>query len=191
MYINRPRLRFNGCYISKTTYVRPGENSFQDTNYQPWHLVTYFRYIRFFPEGLALLLTTADGPSLTVGHLRRRGVRHSALMKGCFSLKGNTVLAVFKKQHKSVPVDIHPRFRRRRDPNNNDGSTIVEQVFELVSCIRHWPFEKKKIRDVNILLGFVGIRNSCTQETSALDFALGSICCYNQVPERGTYSYSL
>ena len=34
MFISRPRLQFNGCYISKTSYVRPGENSFQDTNYQ-------------------------------------------------------------------------------------------------------------------------------------------------------------
>ncbi len=34
MFICRPRLQFSGCYISKTSYVRPGENSFQDTNYQ-------------------------------------------------------------------------------------------------------------------------------------------------------------
>ncbi len=34
MFIYRPRLQFHGCYISKTSYVRQGENSFQDTNYQ-------------------------------------------------------------------------------------------------------------------------------------------------------------
>ena len=51
MFIERPRLLFGGCYIGKTTYVRAGENSFQDPNFQPWHLVTYFRYLRFFPEG--------------------------------------------------------------------------------------------------------------------------------------------
>lgn len=46
MYIERPRLQFNGCYISKTTYFRHGENSFQDQYYRPWHLVEYYRYLR-------------------------------------------------------------------------------------------------------------------------------------------------
>lgn len=46
MYLQQPRLRFDGCYISKTTYIRAGENSFQDQYYQPWHLIEYFRYLR-------------------------------------------------------------------------------------------------------------------------------------------------
>jgi F-box protein 9 len=46
MFIERPRLQFNGCYISKTTYVRNGENSFQDQFYRPWHVVEYYRYLR-------------------------------------------------------------------------------------------------------------------------------------------------
>jgi hypothetical protein len=47
MFIERPRLHFNGCYISKTTYVRNGENSFQDQFYRPWHIVEYYRYLRY------------------------------------------------------------------------------------------------------------------------------------------------
>lgn len=47
MYLERPRLRYNGCYISKTSYIRHGENSFQDQFYRPWHLVEYFRYLRW------------------------------------------------------------------------------------------------------------------------------------------------
>ncbi|KAJ8968931.1 hypothetical protein NQ314_002023 [Rhamnusium bicolor] len=46
MYIERPRIHFNGCYISKTTYIRHGENSFQDQFYRPWHLIAYYRYLR-------------------------------------------------------------------------------------------------------------------------------------------------
>ncbi|CAH0552552.1 unnamed protein product [Brassicogethes aeneus] len=46
MFIERARVQFNGCYISKTTYIRHGENSFQDTFYRPWYMVTYFRYLR-------------------------------------------------------------------------------------------------------------------------------------------------
>ena len=40
-----------GVYISRTTYIRQGEQSL-DTFYSPWHLVEYYRYIRFFPDGL-------------------------------------------------------------------------------------------------------------------------------------------
>lgn len=46
MFINKERLHFNGCYISKTTYIRHGENSFQDQFYRPWHMVAYYRYLR-------------------------------------------------------------------------------------------------------------------------------------------------
>lgn len=43
---------FVGVYISKTTYIRYGESSFQDTNYKPCYLVEYYRYLRFFPDGM-------------------------------------------------------------------------------------------------------------------------------------------
>lgn len=46
MYLQRPHINFCGCYISKTTYIRHGENSFQDQFYRPWHVVEYFRYLR-------------------------------------------------------------------------------------------------------------------------------------------------
>lgn len=47
MFIERSRLHFNGCYISKTTYIRQGENNFQDQFYRPCHLVAYYRYLRY------------------------------------------------------------------------------------------------------------------------------------------------
>ena len=69
MFINRPHVVFNGrekleiqrldrlivlgVYISRASYIRQGEQSL-DTFYSPWHLVEYYRYIRFFPDGLFL-----------------------------------------------------------------------------------------------------------------------------------------
>lgn len=40
-----------GVYISKTSYVREGEHSL-DGFYKPYHTVTYYRYLRFFPDGM-------------------------------------------------------------------------------------------------------------------------------------------
>ena len=39
-----------GVYISKTSYVRPGERSL-DNFYKPYHTVVYYRFLRFFPDG--------------------------------------------------------------------------------------------------------------------------------------------
>ncbi|CAG0881551.1 unnamed protein product [Cyprideis torosa] len=72
VWVSQPRPNFNGVYISRTSYVRMGENSFQDTSSRPWHLVEYFRYIRFFPEGYCLTCTTPDPPKQTIPNLRDR-----------------------------------------------------------------------------------------------------------------------
>lgn len=50
-----------GVYIGKSSYIRQGEQSL-DTFYSPWHLVEYYRYIRFFPDGSCL--SSACGTSL-------------------------------------------------------------------------------------------------------------------------------
>ena len=129
MYILRARPYFNGCYISKTSYSRAGENSFQDVNYKPWHLVSYFRYLRFFACGSALMLTTSDSPQNVVTYLKKDWDR-SNLAKGSYSLQDNIMTAVFKK--KAATAEPLSRFRRKKDQNNNTGSTVAEQIFYAV-----------------------------------------------------------
>ena len=44
------RVHLSGCYISKMTYMREGERSFTDHEFcRAWHVVTYYRLIRFLP----------------------------------------------------------------------------------------------------------------------------------------------
>jgi F-box protein 9 len=64
MYMGRAHPLYHGCYITKISYLRHGENSFQDQFYRPWYQVDYYRYLRFFPEGKMLMLTTPDEPHL-------------------------------------------------------------------------------------------------------------------------------
>jgi len=47
MFTDRPQLRTDGAYICKVEYLRPGES---DSYYQPIHVVTYYRYLRFMPD---------------------------------------------------------------------------------------------------------------------------------------------
>lgn len=77
MYLQRPRLNFDGMYISKASYARAGEKGL-DNFYQPWHLVEYYRYLRFFADGTVYFLTTPDEPKLIVGKLKSRGAQTSS-----------------------------------------------------------------------------------------------------------------
>ena len=81
MFRLRPRLRFNGCYISTVNYPRPGANS---TNTLTWgapvHIVTYFRYLRFFRDGTAISLLSVSEPADVVHHLTKENLhdRHAS-----------------------------------------------------------------------------------------------------------------
>ncbi|RFU72645.1 hypothetical protein TARUN_9605, partial [Trichoderma arundinaceum] len=71
MFRNRPRIRFNGCYISTVNYVRSGQAS---TNQATWGgapvlIVTYYRYLRFFRDGTTISLLTTTSPIDVVHHL--------------------------------------------------------------------------------------------------------------------------
>ncbi|GIL57692.1 hypothetical protein Vafri_12858 [Volvox africanus] len=56
MFIHHPHLRFDGLYAARNTYVRTGVVEF--TNHKPVHLVSYFRYYRFLPDGTFLYRTS-------------------------------------------------------------------------------------------------------------------------------------
>ncbi|KAG5931589.1 hypothetical protein E4U53_001692 [Claviceps sorghi] len=73
MFQHRPRIRFNGCYISTVNYVRMGQASTSQATWagSPVHIVTYYRYLRFFRDGTAISLLTTLEPTAVVPHLTR------------------------------------------------------------------------------------------------------------------------
>ncbi|KAF4987786.1 hypothetical protein FDECE_15301, partial [Fusarium decemcellulare] len=93
LFRSRPRIRFNGCYISTVNYVRTGQASTNQITWgSPIHIVTYYRYLRFFRDGsLISLLTTAE-PTDIVHHLTRddlnlhRGAAHPHLPSAVMAL---------------------------------------------------------------------------------------------------------
>lgn len=66
MFIDRPRVNFDGVYISRTRYIRQGDVGFQDVTYRPFHVIRYYRYLRFFPDKRVLILTTNEEPDKIV-----------------------------------------------------------------------------------------------------------------------------
>ncbi|XP_075975953.1 F-box only protein 9 [Anticarsia gemmatalis] len=136
MFVERPRLQLHGCYISKTTYIRHGENSFQDQFYRPWYLIDYYRYLRFFPEGLVLMWTTAEEPAASVGHLKYRHTKPGlGIMSGHYRLIGDKVVVVIKKTNaEKKSTQTSARFRARRKEVEHH-----EQTF-------HMEFELRNVR---------------------------------------------
>jgi F-box protein 9 len=70
LFHRRPRIRFNGCYISTVNYTRPGQSSaFSATWNTPIHIVTYYRYLRFLRDGTCISLLTTSEPADVVPYL--------------------------------------------------------------------------------------------------------------------------
>lgn len=70
LFQRRPRIRFNGCYISTVNYMRPGQSSPTSLTWNsPIHIVTYYRYLRFLRDGTCISLLTTSEPTDVVPHL--------------------------------------------------------------------------------------------------------------------------
>ncbi|KNC96641.1 uncharacterized protein SPPG_07854 [Spizellomyces punctatus DAOM BR117] len=85
MWLDRPRLRRDGLYISRVNYVRTGE---AQSFYAPVHLVTYYRYLRFFPHKVVCWTTTVE-PAKAVQVLLSDEVLQKGSMSGEYLLSSN------------------------------------------------------------------------------------------------------
>ncbi|KAH8844330.1 hypothetical protein MCOR27_003014 [Pyricularia oryzae] len=76
MFRSRPRIRFNGCYISTVNYIRAGQASANQVTWNsPVHICTYFRYLRFFRDGTCISLLTTAEPAEVVQHLTKESLQ--------------------------------------------------------------------------------------------------------------------
>ncbi|EDV92964.1 F-box only protein 9 [Drosophila grimshawi] len=122
MFIRRERVLFSGCYISKTTYLRMGENSFQDQFYRPLQLVEYYRYIRFLPDGKVLMMTSADEPAQGVTKLKQLYNTRPDVLRGRYRLFGSTVTLMLQKSQASRPAAAQRHRRGSIMPGDEEGN---------------------------------------------------------------------
>ena len=129
MFQHRPRLRFNGCYISTVNYIRPGGSTASQVTWNsPVHIVTYYRYVRFFRDGTCASLLTTSEPADVVHHLTKENMhtRHagglpSAVMNHC--LRGRWRLS--GDPYRTAAGGRRRRGRRRK--NEAEAETEVEE----------------------------------------------------------------
>lgn len=99
MLSNRPFIKFNGCYISVVNYYSEGgRGEFSSSWANPVRTITYYRYLRFYPDGTCIKVLTALEPQRVIPHLLKFN-------------KTRSILSVFDqvKQHGSanIPTSIH------------------------------------------------------------------------------------
>ena len=125
MFLTRPRVNFNGCYISKINYQRYGENSFQDQFYRPVQIVEYFRLIRFLSNGTVLMFTSADELQNSVNKLKNvqnaLQSNDTSILKGHYHYQDSTVLIVIKKQ-----LATNQKFKRKNISDENTFTFFLE-----------------------------------------------------------------
>ncbi|KAI0209668.1 F-box only protein 9 [Lamellibrachia satsuma] len=97
MYLQRPHVQYGGCYISKASYYRQGEKSL-DGFYRPYQLVEYYRYVRFFPDGEVLMLTTPEDPYIVLSKMRSRTSRLQGILHGYYRVTADQVTAVLMRR---------------------------------------------------------------------------------------------
>lgn len=124
-YLTKPRLHFNGCYISKMTYIREGERGFQDhQTYRAWHMVQYFRFIRFFPGGRVLMAISSEDPGLTAKLMNNRNFCSiQGSMFGEYRIVDGMIVCVL---HKPKAKKIKPTFSNRK--KRRDDSMVYYQA---------------------------------------------------------------
>ncbi|KTB23808.1 F-box protein HRT3 [Nakaseomyces glabratus] len=72
MICNRPFIKYHGIYISVVNVIRYGANDEGSLSLMnPIHILTYYRYFRFYPDGSCLRLLTTDEPSFVVKHFSK------------------------------------------------------------------------------------------------------------------------
>lgn len=71
-----PRIRFTGIYISTVNYTRAGTaSSYQNVSWNsPIHIVTYYRYLRFYPDGTVVSLLDTTEPRDVVPHISKENL---------------------------------------------------------------------------------------------------------------------
>ncbi|KAG5723678.1 F-box only protein 9 [Termitomyces sp. T112] len=127
VYIEHPRVRLDGVYIATCHYVRPGlsENSWVTIN----HLITYHRYLRFYPSGQVLsLLANEEFTPQQVIPLLKPTLRMKGFYIGTWSITDTTIQItnlLDASGRYPLPTDNLPT----SSVNNSDGSEANRYTF--------------------------------------------------------------
>lgn len=162
VFIEHPRVRMDGVYIATCHYVRHGlhDNSWVNIN----HLITYHRYLRFYPNGQVLsLLANEEHTPQQIIPLLKPTLRMKGLCIGTWHLSGSTIhLSNLNdaSSHLSLPISWDlPFFPPEHPPSSHQGPTNASGISER----KRYTF----LMSLNLRSRPLGRWNKLTMETYA------------------------
>ncbi|XP_049391441.1 F-box protein 7-like [Solanum stenotomum] len=120
MLLLRPRLRTDGIYVSRNTYIRAGVAEWKITNLV--HIVCYYRYMRFYPSGRFLYKNSSQKVKDVAKYLNFRASKASCVFKGSYPLSEDKVSPILTFPYKSIC--FWQQFGYIRS-NQNNGSILL------------------------------------------------------------------
>ena len=132
LFLTSPRIRFNGCYVSRIKYLREGERGFQDQEtYRAWHVVEYNRYLRFFPGGQVVMALSSDDEDIIAKQLNTKpgGLSIPGAIMGRYKIANDVLVSVL---HKPKPAQKKTaKFKRKGQKEIENSYEVPEQDFHL------------------------------------------------------------
>jgi len=116
MCMARPRVHYHGVYITRYQYTRRGERTW-DSFYTPQHQVVYYRYLRCFADGTAIVVTSTDHPDVMVPKLKhpsRLQHRRDNFLGGTWSVEGDLVTVRASRVVVDLEVPPHRHAHNRQ-----------------------------------------------------------------------------
>ena len=122
MFFARPRLRTEGLYVSRNTYIKPGITDWE--NVKPVHLVCYYRYFRFFNNGEFISKTSPERLRKVFKLFKSRcAPRDDGVYHGGYRLQ-------FEGDDNRLHLECTPRVPKRRHAHH---------VAHVAAAARHAP----------------------------------------------------
>ncbi|KAJ6518881.1 hypothetical protein C8R45DRAFT_949615 [Mycena sanguinolenta] len=141
VYMEHPRVRLDGVYIAVCHYVRPGlsENTWVNLS----HLITYHRYLRFFPDGkvLSMLANEENSPAQVV-HTLKPSLRKKGLFIGTWKLSGSVVTI-------SNLIDASGRFPIPPPSSPGGDQPFARYTFSMILSLRSRPIGRWNKLELN------------------------------------------
>eukprot|EP00092_Neocalanus_flemingeri_P017526 GFUD01018961.1.p1 GENE.GFUD01018961.1~~GFUD01018961.1.p1 ORF type:complete len:435 (+),score=105.28 GFUD01018961.1:189-1493(+) len=164
MFLSKPRVHFSGCYISKMSYIRAGERGFQDHDtYKAWHVVEYYRFLRFFPGGQVVMVTSADDEAIVTKQLNTKaGFNLQGAMVGDYKIVDNVLVCVLHKPADKKKKVVN-KYRRKGRRDEMDYFEVPEQDYHLEFYIKGERFRSLHWKNYNIVSKFKNGREKVDQ----------------------------
>ncbi|XP_073315323.1 F-box protein 7-like isoform X1 [Primulina huaijiensis] len=128
MWLLRPRLRTDGLYVSRNTYIRAGIAEWKISN--PVHIVCYYRYLRFYPSGRFLYKNSSQKVKDVVKCMNFRAIKADCVFSGQYTLAEDKVEAALLYPGLR-PTVLRIRLRLR---GTTVGANNRMDLLSLVTC---------------------------------------------------------